>query len=188
MGFRVVEERPLLELSRGVRVVRAVCEGDGGERFERDVVRHPGAVAVVPVLDDGTVVLVRQYRVTAGTELLEVPAGVRDVAGEDTATTAARELAEEVGYRAESLELVGVLRAAVGLLDETCHVYVATGLTPGEISPQGHEEQAMTVEHLRLDEVAARTADGTLSDMKTVAALLLARDHLAGRARSSEPL
>jgi 8-oxo-dGTP pyrophosphatase MutT (NUDIX family) len=181
VSFRVVEERTRLELSRGVRVVEATCEAEDGRRFDRDVIRHPGAVAVVPMLDESTAVLVRQFRVTVGAPVLEIPAGIRDVDGEDTATTAGRELAEEVGFAAGSLVLLGELRAAVGLLDERCWIYLATDLRPVVASPQGHEEEAMTVEHVRLDRVPAMAAAGELVDMKTVVGLLLARDHLGSQ-------
>lgn len=177
-AFRPTGEELLLDLSRGVRVVRATFETEDGERFERDVIRHPGAVAVVPVLDDGRAVLVRQYRVSVGAEMLEIPAGIRDIEGEPTEITARRELVEEAGYEATSLVLLTAFRAAVGLLDETCWVYLATGLTPCDTDRQGHEEEAMTVEHVALDDVPALVASGELTDAKTILGLLLAREHL----------
>ncbi|MEZ5144991.1 MAG: NUDIX hydrolase [Acidimicrobiales bacterium] len=86
----------------------ATFTGPDGTSFQRDVVHHPEAVSAVPLLDDGTVVLVRQYRAPLERELLEIPAGIRDVDGEDPETTAGRELVEEVGLRAGRLERLAV--------------------------------------------------------------------------------
>ncbi|MGD9798242.1 MAG: NUDIX hydrolase [Acidimicrobiia bacterium] len=141
--------------------------------------RHPGAVAVVPVLADGRVVLVRQWRAAVGEDVLEIPAGIRDVDGEATEVTAGRELAEEVGYRAtEPLVLLTAFWNTVGLSDEACHVYLATGLEPCPDDRQGAEEEAMTIELVHLDDVPAMVADGRIRDSKTVIGLLLARHHL----------
>jgi ADP-ribose pyrophosphatase len=179
-GFRVTGARTVLELGRGIRVESLDVEVPGGERVQRDVVRHPGAVAVVPVLADGRAVLVRQWRAAVGEAVLEIPAGLRDVPGEPTEVTARRELAEEVGYRAGGdLVLLTAFWTAVGLLDEVCHVYLATGLEPGDDDRQGAEERAMTVELVGLDEVPALVADGRIRDAKTIVGLLLARQHLA---------
>lgn len=178
MAFRKVGERVVHQMSRGISVAVVTYETDGGERFDRDVVRHPGAVGVVPMLDDATAVLVRQHRVSVGIDVLEIPAGIRDVDGEDPADTGRRELVEEVGYRATALELLTVFRPAVGLLDETCHLYLATALTPCQHDRQGHEETAMTIEHVALADVPAMIADGRLVDAKTIIGLFLAREHL----------
>jgi ADP-ribose pyrophosphatase len=100
--FRIVGER--LIWSGRVSVAMADVEGPDGSRHEREVVHHPGAVGVVPVHDDGSVTLVRQYRAPLDADVWEVPAGLRDVHGESPATTAQRELAEEAGLRAERLD------------------------------------------------------------------------------------
>jgi ADP-ribose pyrophosphatase len=179
-GFRIVESVTRLTIGRGMRVDSVTVEGPDGSQLERDVIRHPGAVAVVPVLDDGRAVLVRQWRAAVGESVLEIPAGLRDVAGEPTEETARRELAEEVGYRSTG-ELVHLSSfwTAVGLLDEVCHVFLATDLEPCAPSPHGAEEEAMTVELVALDDVPAMVADGRLRDAKTVIGLLLARERLS---------
>jgi ADP-ribose pyrophosphatase len=178
--FRIVASRSLLDLGRGVRVESAIVKGPDGGRFERDVIRHPGAVAVVPVLADGRAVLVRQWRVAAEEAILEIPAGLRDVAGEPTEETARRELAEEAGYRAtDELVLLTSCWTAVGLLDEVCHIYLATGLEPCASDRQGVEEQAITIELVALDDVSSMVTDGRLRDAKTILGLLLARERLA---------
>jgi len=106
--FTAVAEDVVFE-SRLLRVARGTFRAPDGSEFERDVVHHPGWVAVVPVTDDGHVVCVRQYRAAVGTWLLEVPAGIRDVADEAPEVTARRELAEEAGLAAERVELVATI-------------------------------------------------------------------------------
>src|SRR5689334_8720889 len=92
-------------------------EAPNGTRFQRDIVHHPGAVSVVPVLDDGRVVMVRQYRSPIDMDVLEIPAGKRDVEGEDAVITAHRKLAEEVGYEAGSMELLVEFYNSPGFCD-----------------------------------------------------------------------
>ena len=101
-GFRVVGSEPLLEAGF-LSVSRVRVRSADGEEFDRHVVHHPGAVVVVPVID-GHAILVRQWRVATGRELLEVPAGKRDVDGEPPDVTANRELEEEIGYVARRLD------------------------------------------------------------------------------------
>lgn len=99
-GFRHVGDEPIADLAR-LRVVRGTFEGPDGERFHRDVVRNQEVVAMVPLHDDGTVTLVRQYRGPIDRELLEIPAGLCDVPGEAYEDGARRELVEEVGLAAD---------------------------------------------------------------------------------------
>lgn len=149
---------------------RLVVELPNGHVSTRDVVRHPGAVAVFAVDDDGRVLLVRQYRVALGRTMLEIPAGKID-AGEDPVTAAARELREETGCEAAALvPLISVVTAA-GFCDEVVHVYRATGLTCGE--PSADDDEFVEVEWLGLDVLLARIVAGEVDDSKTVAAALL---------------
>jgi 8-oxo-dGTP pyrophosphatase MutT (NUDIX family) len=137
-------------------------------------------VGVVPIVDEGAgVLLVRQYRSSVDAELLEIPAGLRDVAGEPPIETARRELIEEVGMRAGRVELLCAFHNSPGFCDEVVHVFAAFDLTPCERDLQGIEEQHLTVERVALDEVPGRIAAGTITDAKTVIGLLLARDLLA---------
>jgi ADP-ribose pyrophosphatase len=149
-----------------------------GAEFQREIVHHPGAVSVVPV-DGDEVVLVRQYRAAVDQEVLEIPAGKRDVDGEAPEETAARELAEEVGLRAGKLEKLAEFYNSLGFSDELSHVYLGTDLTEVPKDLQGVEEQHMTVERIRLDDVSALIAARELVDAKTVIGLLLARERLA---------
>lgn len=165
---------------RGWRIslVTATFAASDGHTFTRDVVRHPGAVAVVPVTDRGTAVLVRQYRGPVDRQLLEIPAGTRDVDGEDPEATAARELAEEVGLRADRLEHLCTMYNSPGFCDEETILYLATGLTVCATAREGPEEGAITVHEVPLADVDRLVADGTLVDGQTILGLLLARDRL----------
>ena len=177
--FRKVDEA-LIHQGFVIGVYNVRFEGPGGMVMDRDVVRHPGAVSVVPVLDDGTVVLVRQFRSALESTVLEVVAGKRDVDGEPPEVTARRELAEEVGYEASELVPLVVMAHSPGFCDELNHIFLATGLTPCERSVDGPEEEHMTIEHLPLADVFDRIADGTIVDAKSIAGLLLAHHRLLG--------
>src|SRR5579875_456302 len=128
-------------------------ESPAGDRFERDIVHHPGAVVVVPVTEDARVIMVRQFRAAIGDDLLEIPAGKRDVDGEATEVTAARELAEEIGRRAGRLELLARFYNSPGFTDEFTYLYLARQLAEVPLDRQGQEEQVMTIEEIPLDDV-----------------------------------
>ncbi|TAJ25726.1 MAG: NUDIX hydrolase, partial [Nitrospirae bacterium] len=97
-----------------------------GQSVELEIIRHPGAAAMVPMKNDGTVVLIKQYRHAAGGFIYEIPAGKLHP-GEDPRDCAARELEEEIGYRAAKLELLFSIFTAPGFADEVIHIYLATG-------------------------------------------------------------
>jgi ADP-ribose pyrophosphatase len=169
--FELVSEE---EIAQGFRfsVARATYRGPDGSTFERHVIHHPGAVGVIPLHDDDTVTLVTQYRAALGRELVEVPAGIRDVEGEDDATTAARELVEEAGLAAGHLELLAEFHNSPGFSDESVALYLATDLRPVPHDRQGIEEQAMTIERVPLAEALADIDAGRITDAKTVIGLL----------------
>ena len=174
LGEDLVYQGDLISLARGR------FRAPDGTEFERDIVHHPGAVSVVPVVDDGdSVLLVRQFRAPIGDDLLEIPAGKRDVAGEPPEVTARRELEEEVGMRAGRLEKLAAFYNTPGFCDELHHVYMALDLEPCAKSLQGVEEQHMKVEKVGLQEAAQMITEGAIVDAKTVIGLLLARDALA---------
>ena len=168
--FRIVGERPIWS----GRIVLAIAdvEGPDGSRHDREVVHHPGAVGVVPVHEDGSVTLLRQYRAPLDADLWEVPAGLRDVDGEPTATTAERELAEEAGLRADRFDHLMTFHNSPGFSDEAVVVYEATGLTAVPDDRQGIEEQHMLVARVPLSEALSMIDDGRITDAKTVIALL----------------
>ena len=173
-GFRHVRDESIHE-GHVIRLVTSHHTAPDGSAFTREVVRHPGAVSVVPLHDDGTVTLVRQYRAAVDAEMLELPAGKRDVTGEDPARTAERELEEEVGLRAARLELLVEFVNSVGFSDERSLVYLGVGLDEVAQDRQGIEEQHMTIERVHLDDVPAMIATGELVDAKTVLGLTMAR-------------
>jgi ADP-ribose pyrophosphatase len=176
-GFRHLADEVRFEGWR-ISLVRGEFEAPDGARFTRDIVRHPGAVAVVPVTDRDTVLLVRQYRGAVDRELLEIPAGTRDVEGEPPETTARRELEEEVGVRAGSIRFLGTVFNSPGFCDEETLVFLAQELEPVEPDRHGEEERYLEVVEIVLAEVDAMMASGELVDAQTVLGLLLARDVL----------
>ena len=148
-----------------------------GHVFQRDVVHHPGAEVVVPVID-GDVLLVRQYRAAVDRVLLEVPAGKRDVDGEPVERTAHRELEEEVGMRAAELVKLAEFYNSPGFCDERSFLFLATGLTPCATSAQGVEERHMTIERVALEALPDLIAGGDLVDAKSIIGLCLAGQRL----------
>ncbi len=183
-GFRRVSEENLLQAWL-FRVDRFHLLDPEGHPFDRYVIRHPGAVTVVPLHDDATVTLVRQYRAAVDTLVLEIPAGTRDKGDEPEEATARRELAEECGLEAATWErLVGTWNTP-GVSDQHTTIFLATGLTPTESHPDGIEERYMSVERVRLADLDALVADGTLKDETTVLGLFMARDRLAATGRLS---
>lgn len=170
------------EIHRGFRfaVHRVRYRAGAGEEFDRDIVRHPGAVAVVPLHDDGTVTLVKQFRAALEADLLELPAGIRDIEGESDATTAARELAEEAGLAATHLESLVTFHNSPGFTDESVSVFLARGLRAIDHDRQGIEEEHMTVERIPLARALTMIDDGLITDAKSIIGLTLtARRHLS---------
>lgn len=140
-----------------------------GFAFERDFVRHPGAVVIAPLENDGRhVLMVRQYRGSVDRMILELPAGKLDVPGEALEAAAARELAEEVGQRAERITEVGHFLNSPGFTDELTTCFLAEGLSDIGRSSDGIEEEHMTVESIALDDVWRLAASGALIDAKTL--------------------
>ena len=181
-GFRRVSEEHLLQAWL-FRVDRFHLLDPGGRPFDRFVIRHPGAVTVVPVHDDGTVTLVRQYRAAVDDLVLEIPAGTRDKGDESEEATARRELAEEAGLEATTWErLIGTWNTP-GVSDQRTTIFLATGLSPTESRPDGIEEGYMSVERIPLADLDRLVADGALKDETTVLGLYMARERLAGTGR-----
>ena len=142
-----------------------------GKEMDMELVHHRGAAAVVPLLEDGTVLLVRQYRYATGGWLLEVPAGKLD-GGESPETCAARETEEETGYRAGKLEPLGWIWTTPGFADEKIWLYLATDL---ELAEQGLEDdEVLSIEKMPLDEAVEKAFRGEIHDGKSAVALMRA--------------
>jgi ADP-ribose pyrophosphatase len=139
-----------------------------GITVDLEVVRHPGAAAIVPLKDDGMVILIRQFRHAAGGFIYEIPAGKLHP-GEDPTVCAARELEEEIGYRADGLELLSSIFTAPGFTDEVIHIYKATGLTMGR--QQLDRDEVLEVIELPLLETIRMIEIGTIRDAKSIVGL-----------------
>ncbi|HLI01770.1 MAG TPA: NUDIX hydrolase [Acidimicrobiales bacterium] len=176
-GFKKLGEEVIYS-GAVITVARGRFVAPDGQEFDRDLVHHPGAVVVVPLVDDRTALLVRQYRSAVETEILEIPAGKRDVADEPTEVTAARELAEEVGRAAGRLELLAEFYNSPGFSNERTWLYLARDLSVVPVDRQGVEEQAMTVEEVKLADVDGLIAAGELTDAKSIIGLTLAMRRL----------
>jgi ADP-ribose pyrophosphatase len=156
--------------------VDSVMLENGGVSL-REIVEHRGAVAIVPMLDRETVILVRQYRAAAGGPLLEIPAGTREP-DEDPAICARRELAEEINYAARTMIKMYETYQAPGYSTELIHSYLAYGLEPA--AGETDEDEFIEIVKMPLTEAVALIGTGDIRDAKTVAGLLYAEKILPG--------
>ena len=154
-----------------VHLFRDAVRLPNGKLATREVMRHPGAAAVVPLTRDGNVVLVRQYRYPFAQVMLEIPAGKLDP-GEDPLACARRELTEETGYEAEEFVSLGVFYPSVAVMDEKIHLYLARGLTFRAANPDADE--FLNVEQRPLKELVDLILQGGVPDGKTQSAVLKA--------------
>ena len=152
---------------------KVICP-NGAEAL-REIVRHPGGVAVVAVDDDGYVYMVRQYRIPYDEIMLEVPAGKLDK-GENPDVAACRELREETGLVADKIVFMGNFYPSVGVCDENLRMYIATGLNQGEADPD--DDEFVEVEKIHIDTLADMIMDNKIRDGKTIASVLKAREYL----------
>ena len=151
-----------------------------GEVADLEVIRHPGAAAIVPVDDEGLVWLVRQYRYATDNWLLEVPAGKLD-GGETPESCAARELEEEIGKRASSLSALGWIWTTPGFTNERIHLFLARALVASEQSLE--TDEVLSIETMPFDEAIERVHRGEICDSKSVCALLRADRQLRDEGR-----
>jgi ADP-ribose pyrophosphatase len=155
--------------ARRFRVERVVQTTPDGAEHIREIVRHPGAVVILPLLDDGRICFVRNYRVAVGQTLIELPAGTLEP-GEDTAESAKRELAEETGYRADRIEHLLTFCMSPGILDEQMHLYLATGLHAGPTALEAGEDIQPLL--CSWEEALEMVARGEIHDAKTLVGLM----------------
>ena len=167
-------EHPLTEdvawTGRIFNVNRLQVELPDGRRALRDVVRHPGAVAIVALTEEGRICLVRQYRTALGRVTVEIPAGKLS-AGEDPLECANRELLEETGMVAEKMAFLTTIASSDGFCDELIHIYMATGLTFAKSSPD--DDEFINVDLVEVSELVDAVLDGRIEDAKTVVGALL---------------
>jgi ADP-ribose pyrophosphatase len=153
-------------------ILEDVQDVDGIIR-KREIVSHPGGGVVVPLLENGDVILVRQYRYPHKKFILEVPAGKLEP-NEDPLVAAKRELREETGYTAEHYEKLSTMFTTPGFCSEVLHIYLATGLKKSDLGQNLDDgEQSLTVEYLPLPAVVDMIVRGEIGDSKTIAGILL---------------
>lgn len=150
-----------------------------GATSTREYVKHIGAVAVLPLTDEGEVICVRQYRYAHGCIMTEIPAGKLDSREEDHVEAALRELREETGARCERLTYLGLFRSTPAILDEKIDLYLAEGLTFGETDPD--EDEFLELERVPLSELVERVMSGEITDGKTQVAILKVNEILRRR-------
>jgi len=178
---RIEDEQCVFE-GRIFNVDRLQVRLPDGREGLRDVVRHPGAVAIVALTDEGRICLVRQYRTSLGRVTVEIPAGKLD-AGEDPLDCARRELVEETGMRAEKMAFLTTIATSDGFTDELIHIYMATGLSFDESSPD--DDEFINVDLVDLPELVDAVLDGRIEDAKTVVGALIC-DAVAHRLEARE--
>ena len=170
--------REVLYTGRVIDLVVDRIEYPSGTTGIREIARHPGGAVTVPILDDGRVLLVTQLRYPIGPRVTELPAGKLSP-GEEPKAAAGRELAEETGYGASSLEHLVTVFTTPGFCDEELHVYLARGLTPLPGGARREEgELTMTLEAVPFAEAVSRAVRGEFPDAKTIIGLLLAEKRL----------
>jgi ADP-ribose pyrophosphatase len=160
--------RTIVHVGRKIQVALDTEELPDGRTIRRDVVLHPGAVAVLPLLDADNICLLRNQRPILGAELWEIPAGTLEP-GEPPQEAAVRELAEETGYAAARWTKLTELIPSPGVLSEVIHLYLAEQLTPGEMSPEADEQLEPITVPFR--QALSWAMDGTIRDAKTIVAL-----------------
>jgi ADP-ribose pyrophosphatase len=166
-----INRKEIAYAGRAFRVFSENITLPSGVTTELDVIRHPGAAAIVPMTDPETVVLIRQYRHAVGGHIWEIPAGTLED-GEAPLDCAKRELTEETGYSADTFEKIGELVPVPGYSDERIHLYVASGLSSG--AQNLDEGEWLEVHRIPFSKALEMVRSGEIQDGKTITGLLLA--------------
>lgn len=169
MHEKITHTEPIYS-GRVVKLVVHDVELPDGKPSKRELVQHPGAVAIVALDADQNVLLVRQYRIAADQIMLEIPAGTLNP-GEDPQVCAIRELQEETGYLPENIEKIGGIYVAPGYTTEFIHLYLATGLSASKLAHD--EDEFIELDRVTLAEALAKIETGEIIDGKSISALLL---------------
>ncbi len=171
--------RDLVQKGAIIDYYRDTVQVPNGNIVKWDFIKHNGAAAVVPVDEEGRLIMVRQYRNALDRYTLEIPAGGLNGPDEPTRDAAERELAEETGYHAKKLELLITIRTTVAFCNEKIDIYVATGLTPGQQDLD--EDEFVDVKAYTVDELLVKIYAGEIEDSKTVAAILAYKEKYINR-------
>ncbi|MCC7508818.1 MAG: NUDIX hydrolase [Planctomycetes bacterium] len=153
---------------KAFKVARVTLQNAEGREVQREVIEHPGAACIIPMVDNDTVLLIEQWRIGAKRPLWEIPAGTLDP-GEDPLACAARELEEETGFKAAKIEHLFTMFPSPGIMDEKMHIFVATGLTPG--TTKFDEDEDITAKPFSFKELRVQLKANNIKDGKTIAAL-----------------
>lgn len=170
-------ERKLIHHGRIIDYYQDSIAIDNGNITTFDFIGHKGAAAVIPVRDDGKILMVKQVRPAIERETLEIPAGGKDGIEEPTIVCAARELEEETGFRSEDLELLLSIYTTVAFCNEKIDIYVARNLIPSKQNLD--EDEFIEVEAFTIDELCQKVYDCEIQDAKTVAAILAYKNKFA---------
>lgn len=174
MPFELLKSEVLMK-GRAFAIRRDYLKTPAGRETKLDIIEHGGSAVIIPVDENGNILLVRQYRHAAGKELLELPAGTLDE-NEDPLVCAAREIREETGMAAETITKLGEFYLAPGYSDEFMIVYLATELSPSPLDAD--EDEFLSVESVPIAEAIKMAERGEIPDAKSLAALFLARSSL----------
>lgn len=166
------------EIHKGIRVhlFKEQIQLPDGKVVEWDLIKHVGAAAVIPIMDDGKIIMVRQYRNASDSYTLEIPAGTLDSKTEDPKDCAFRELEEETGYRTEALTYLYKFYSAIGFTDEIISIYVAKNLIKSEQNLD--EDEYVDLEYYTLDQLVEMIFTGEIIDNKTISAILMYKTSL----------
>ncbi len=162
-----------------LHVKRDYVKLPNGKTSVREWITHPGASAVIPYFEDGTILLVKQYRYPIKKVTYEIPAGKMDVKGEDPIECAKRELSEETGYCAESYHKLSSIATTVGFTNEIIHIYVAEKLKSG--AQHTDEDEFINVVRVSLKDAVKMVNEGEIYDAKSVTAILMLESYIKNR-------
>lgn len=165
---KVIASRPIYD-GRVVHLRMETIQAENGETYEREVIRHIGAVALVPVEADDTLILVRQFRAGADGPMLEIPAGTLN-RGEDRMDCARRELQEEIGFYPGKLTALGQLRVAASYTSELITIYLAEDLRPSRLP--GDDDENISIVRMPFEEALRMVYANEIDDSKTLIALM----------------